>query len=123
MDHKTEKQTSSQTSKSSYPKSGGDAYFPMDKKPQPNNLKKYLLTALVLLTLGGGAYWATQKQSEAPQETTTVMMSDKIVLVNSIVNLSDDYDPETDKMVSRISDAAPAISIDVARMNQAKTVL
>ena len=120
MDRKTEKQTSSQTSKSSTPKSVGDAYFPMDKKPRPNNIKKYLLTALVLLTLGGGAYWATQKQTEAPQETTSVMMSDKIVLVNSIVNLSDDYDPEADLMVSRISDAAPAISIDVARANQAK---
>lgn len=120
MDRKTEKQPSSQSSKSSAPKSGGDAYFPMDKKPQQSPVKKYLLAALLLVAVGGGAYFASKNMGQAPQETSSVMVQDKIVLVNSIVNLSDDYDPEADQMVSRISDAAPAISVDVARLNQVK---
>lgn len=120
MDRKTEKQPSPQSSKSSAPKSGGDAYFPLDKKPQPNPVKKYLLAALLLIAVGGGAYMINKNMGQAPQETSSVMVQDKIILVNTITNLSDDYDPESDKMVSRISDAAPAISVEEARANQSK---
>lgn len=83
------------------------------------DFKKILITVLFAFAVGGGAYYANKSMKETPQETNSVIESDKIVLVNSISNLSDDYDPEADKMVSRISDAAPAISVEVARANQA----
>lgn len=83
------------------------------------DFKKILFTVLFALAIGGGAYYANQSKKETPKETSSEMVSDKIVLVNSISNLSDDYDPEADKMVSRISDADPVITVDEARANQA----
>lgn len=44
----------------------------------------------MILALGGAAYFATKNTNEAPEETTAVTVGEKIALVNSISNLSDD---------------------------------
>lgn len=119
MDHKSDKKPESQSDKG--PVSGrnsGKAYFPLDKKSSKSPVKKILAAGLLLMVLAGGGYWASQKTHTPSLESAVVVVSDKINLVNSISNLSDDYDPVADKIISHSPDQAPSMTLEQAHVNQ-----